>query len=105
MLQTKLRGQLMTFQWSRGDAWQPRQEAAQLEVGGGAGTGHRSRGRPGFPGTQSPGEYESDRRHHLSNRALSKLPALSRAYVRQDRENSTVDAAMTWRGCAVRFPP
>lgn len=76
MLQTKLRGQLMTFQWSRGDAWQPRQEAAQLEVRGGAGTGHRSLGNL-VSQALSPREYESDQRHHLSNLALSKLPALS----------------------------
>ena len=31
----------MILQWSRGDAWQPRQEDAELEVGGKAGTGHR----------------------------------------------------------------
>ena len=45
----------MTFQWSRGDAWQPRQEAAQLEVGGGAGYRHRSRGDLVSQGLRAPG--------------------------------------------------
>ena len=71
-------------------------------AGLGLGLGH---GATWFPRDSEPQEYESDQRHRLSNPALSKLPALSCAYVRQDRENSTVDSAMTWRGCAVRFPP
>ena len=53
----KLRGQFMTFQWSRGDVWQPHQEAAELEVGGKAGTRHRSWGDCGLvsQGLRAPG--------------------------------------------------
>ena len=55
MLRTKLRGQLMTFQRPRGDAWQPCQEAAELEAGGGAGTGPGSWGDLVSQGLRAPG--------------------------------------------------